>query len=81
MSFCFYYTSIICTYIIRLSFYCPTAYSSKKSAEIIENGGISELKEIAINGDKQFILVEGQDKEKPFVYSFMAGQALRFLMV
>ncbi len=40
----------------------------QQSAAIIENGGISEIKEITVNGDKQFILVEGQDKEKPFCF-------------
>jgi len=44
----------------------------QKSAAIIENGGISELKEINVKGDKQYILVAGKDKEKSF-YLFLHG--------
>ena len=52
----------------------------QQSAAIIENGGISEIKEITVNGDKQFILVEGQDKEKPFCLFLHGGPAPRFHM-
>lgn len=50
----------------------------QQSATIIENGGISELKEITVNGDKQFLLVEGQDREKPFCLFLHGGPGSPF---
>ena len=32
---------------------------------IVRNGGISELVELKVNDTKQFLLIEGKDKNKP----------------
>jgi len=50
----------------------------QKSSDIIDNGGISELKEINVNGDRQFLLVEGQDKNKPFCLFLHGGPGSPF---
>ncbi|MFJ7667482.1 alpha/beta fold hydrolase [Lysinibacillus sp. NPDC097195] len=50
----------------------------QKGSELIENGGISELKELNVNGDRQFLLVEGQDKNKPFCLFLHGGPGSPF---
>ena len=50
----------------------------QKSSELIDNGGISELKELNVNGDRQFLLVEGQDKNKPFCLFLHGGPGSPF---
>ncbi|UNK18734.1 alpha/beta hydrolase [Paenibacillus sp. N3/727] len=44
----------------------------KKSKLLVQNGGINELAEIEVNGEKQYILIEGADRTKPFCM-FMHG--------
>ncbi|QDQ01913.1 hypothetical protein FOH38_16245 [Lysinibacillus fusiformis] len=50
----------------------------KESAELIQNGGISELKEINVDGDKHYILVEEKDKEKPYCLFLHGGPGSPF---
>ena len=36
-----------------------------KGEDIVKNGGISEIVELKVNDTKQFLLIEGKDKNKP----------------
>ncbi|MGE7839188.1 alpha/beta fold hydrolase [Lysinibacillus sp. NPDC093712] len=50
----------------------------QKSNALIDNGGISELKELNVNGDKQFLLIEGKNKNKPFCLFLHGGPGSPF---
>ncbi|MFJ5790361.1 alpha/beta fold hydrolase [Lysinibacillus sp. NPDC093197] len=50
----------------------------QKSSDLNANGGISELKELNVNGDKQFLLIEGKDKNKPFCLFLHGGPGSPF---
>lgn len=44
---------------------------NKESKEIIQNGGISEVRKLTIGGISQYILVDGQSKDNPFIFFYM----------
>lgn len=65
--------------IVLLSYrFIAQQHIQHKSNAIIDNGGISELKELNVNGDSQFLLVEGQDKNKPFCLFLHGGPGSPF---
>ncbi|MGG0666257.1 alpha/beta fold hydrolase [Viridibacillus arvi] len=45
----------------------------KKSNELIDNSGVSELVELNINGTKQYIFIEGKDKEESVILFLHGG--------
>ncbi|RHW39348.1 alpha/beta hydrolase [Lysinibacillus yapensis] len=51
---------------------------NKESKRIIQNGGISEVKELTIGGISQYILVDGQNKENPFIIFLHGGPGQPF---
>lgn len=51
---------------------------TKEAEKLKENGGISELVELNVNGTKQYLLVEGQDKVKPILLFLHGGPGQPF---
>lgn len=51
---------------------------NKESKKIIQNGGISEVRELPIGGIPQYILVDGQRKENPFLIFLHGGPGQPF---
>ncbi|MEO4055181.1 alpha/beta hydrolase [Solibacillus sp. CAU 1738] len=49
-----------------------------ESKEIIQNGGISEVRKLTIGGISQYILVDGQSKENPFIIFLHGGPGQPF---
>jgi pimeloyl-ACP methyl ester carboxylesterase len=50
----------------------------KRAKEIIAYGGISEVKEIQIGGEKQYILIEGKNKQNPIMLFLHGGPGQAF---
>jgi len=75
----FVFLILIFLTIVLLSYrFIAQQHIQQKSSDIINNGGISELKELNVNGDRQFLLVEGQDKNKPFCLFLHGGPGSPF---
>ena len=51
---------------------------SRESKGIIKNGGISEVRELTIGEIPQFILIDGQRKENPFIIFLHGGPGQPF---
>lgn len=51
---------------------------TKKGEKLNENGGISELVPLHVNGTLQYLLVEGQDKSKPVLLFLHGGPGQPF---
>ena len=49
-----------------------------QSEEVIKNGGISELHKLTIGGSEQYILVDGQSKDNPFMIFLHGGPGQPF---
>lgn len=50
----------------------------RESKEIVQNGGISEVRELTIGGTSQYILVDGQNKENPYMIFLHGGPGQPF---
>ncbi|WP_456279219.1 alpha/beta fold hydrolase [Bacillus sp. AK128] len=50
----------------------------KESEKVIENGGVSELVELEINGTKQYLFIEGKSEEKPVLLFLHGGPGQPF---
>ncbi len=66
-------TFLLCSYR-----FIAQQHIKQKSSELMDNGGISELKEVNVNGDRQFLLVEGKDKNNPFCLFLHGGPGSPF---
>ncbi|MBS4204329.1 alpha/beta fold hydrolase [Lederbergia citrea] len=51
---------------------------NRESKRTIQNGGISEVRELTIGGISQYILVDGQSKENPFIIFLHGGPGQPF---
>ena len=45
---------------------------------IVRNGGINEIFELKVNDTKQFLLIEGKDKNKPVLLILHGGPGQTF---